>query len=151
VSAFDPSQIEPAAFARSLRDTPDEQLREGLRSEYREMVLDGVFDVIARQIDQQKAGDTDAVIHWKVGGRADGGHDLYELKVRGGRGEVSKEATEPARLTLSLDALDFLKLVTGNESGPKLFMVGRLRLEGDLLFAARLQSLFRMPEGLGGG
>jgi putative sterol carrier protein len=41
--------------------------------------------------------------------------------------------------------VDFLKLVTGNAAGPMLFMTGKLKIEGDLMFAATVQSLFRIP------
>ena len=47
--------------------------------------------------------------------------------------------------TLKLDGVDFLKLVTGNAIGPMLFMSGKLKIEGDLMFAAQIQSMFTIP------
>jgi putative sterol carrier protein len=47
-------------------------------------------------------------------------------------------------------ALDgIVKLVTGQQSGPVLFMTGKLRLEGDVMFASRLTSFFRIPSAAG--
>ena len=40
-----------------------------------------------------------------------------------------------------------MKLITGVESGPKMFVFGRLRIRGNLMLAARMQSWFRMPAG----
>ena len=34
------------------------------------------------------------------------------------------------RLTFTIDGVDFLKLVTGNASGPRMFMFGKLGIEG---------------------
>jgi putative sterol carrier protein len=41
---------------------------------------------------------------------------------------------------------DFLKLVSGNASGPTMFMTGKLKLEGDVMLASRLTSMFRIPK-----
>jgi putative sterol carrier protein len=40
---------------------------------------------------------------------------------------------------------DFLRLVTGNASGPMMFMSGKLKIEGDLMFSAQIQSMFAIP------
>jgi putative sterol carrier protein len=48
-------------------------------------------------------------------------------------------------VTLRLDGVDFMRLVTGNASGPMLFMRRRLKIEGDLMFAVQIQSMFAIP------
>jgi putative sterol carrier protein len=58
---------------------------------------------------------------------------------------VTDEPKETPRVTLEMDGVDFLKLVTGAEQGPTMFMSGRLKLEGDMMFAASIQSMFRLP------
>ena len=47
--------------------------------------------------------------------------------------------------TIQLDGVDFLRLAAGVAEGPQLFMTGRLRIEGDVMFTAQLASLFRIP------
>lgn len=144
---IDLSAISPASFARTIRDTPDDQLRDGMsRPEGRSLVLGGIFLQMAEHLDRERAAGTDAVVHWLIGGREDGGRDLYVTTVRDGRMTISRDAGEPPRLTLTLDAVDFLKLLTDNASGPRMFMFGKLKLQGDLMFATRLQQLFRMPD-----
>jgi hypothetical protein len=139
------AQVDPAEFARSIASTPDEQLAAGMRSEYRERVLDQIFQQFSAHLDPEKSGGTDTVVHWRLQGRPDGGEDLYEMRIGDGACRVSREATADPRVAFGLDAVDFLKLVTGNASGPRLFMAGRLKVEGDLLFATQVQGLFRMP------
>ena len=48
-------------------------------------------------------------------------------------------------MSLSVGAVNFLKLITGNASGPMLFTFGKLKVRGDLLLAARIQSFFEVP------
>jgi putative sterol carrier protein len=47
---------------------------------------------------------------------------------------------------VTLAPVEFLKLVTGNASAPLLFMSGKLKVAGDLGFAAGLTSLFNIPK-----
>ena len=142
---FDPSQIDPAEFARTVAETPEADLEAGMRSEYRQVVLDTIIDRMEEHFDPAKAGDIDAAIDFVLLDRPDGGEDRYQVVVRGGRCEVSKEPRESPRVTLKMKPVDFLKLATGNAGGPTLFMTGRLQIEGDLMFAARVADLFRIP------
>jgi putative sterol carrier protein len=145
---IDASAVDPAEFARSVAQTPDEQLAEGMRGEYRETILDGIFKGMEDHFDPERARDVDAVIDWKILDRPGGGNDHYQVAIKDGTCTVSKEPKLPARLTFTVGPVDFLKLVTGNASGPQMFMFGKLKIEGDLMFAARVQDLFRLPEGV---
>ena len=49
-------------------------------------------------------------------------------------------------MTLKMDGVNFLKLVSGNASGPMMFMSGKLKIEGDLMFSAQIQSMFTIPD-----
>ena len=35
--------------------------------------------------------------------------------------------------------------MTGNASGPMLFMTGKLKVQADMMFAPQVQSLFKIP------
>jgi len=48
-------------------------------------------------------------------------------------------------VTLKLDGVDFIRLVTGNANGPMLFMSGKLKIEGDLMFSAQIPAMFTIP------
>jgi putative sterol carrier protein len=49
------------------------------------------------------------------------------------------------RATIVMDGADFLKLVTGNSNPVMAFITGKLKIRGDLGFAAQLPGLFRIP------
>ena len=137
--------VAAAEFARSVSETPDAQLAEGMRSEFRTAILDEVFRRMGEHFRADKAEGLDAVIHWSIGGRPDGGADVYEVVVRQGACRATREPRESPRLTFKIDGVQFLKLVTGNASGPVLFMQGKLAINGDLLFATRVAGLFTIP------
>lgn len=142
---IDTAAVDPVAFAKSIAETSDEHLEEGMGSEMRGLILDGIFERAALHFNPEKAGELDAAIEWRIGG-AEGAEDRYQMQISGGKCACVKDGAASPRVTLKIDGVDFLKLVTGNASGPKLFMFGKLRIEGDLLFAARVQSLFWVPE-----
>ena len=50
-------------------------------------------------------------------------------------------------MTITLSPYDFLRLITAHASAPVLFMTGRLKVRGDLAFAASLMTLFDLPRG----
>jgi putative sterol carrier protein len=139
------STIDPAEAAKAVAQISPEQLAEGMRSEMRGQILDQVFARMREHIKSDAAATVNAVVHWKIGGRSDGGEDLYEVVIRGGDCIVNEEAQEQPTVTLTVDGADFLRLVTGNANGPELFMSGKLKIEGDLAFASTLPALFTIP------
>jgi putative sterol carrier protein len=144
-----PGDVDPAAFARAVAETPDEALAEGMAGENRPLILDEIFSRMERHFDAERAGDLEAIIDWKIHDRPGGGYDHYRVTIAGGACRVEKEpggATEP-RVTFKIKPVTFLRLVTGNAAGPQLFLTGKLKIDGDLMFAARVQTLFAIPKG----
>jgi putative sterol carrier protein len=43
------------------------------------------------------------------------------------------------------DGVTLLEIVTGNANGPMAFLTRRLRVKGDLAFAAQLPTFFHIP------
>jgi putative sterol carrier protein len=143
---IDPGAVDPAAFVKAIAETPEDQLAAGMADEQvRGLVLGGIFSQMAEHFDGQKAGDTEAVLEWRILDKPGGGDDRYQVVVTGGNCTVEKDGEHAPRVTFTLKPVDFLKLVTGNAAGPMLFMTGKLKIDGDLMFAATVQSLFRLP------
>jgi putative sterol carrier protein len=144
--SVDPSAVDPAEFIRNVRETDDKGLGVLMASEYRPFVLQGIFERFAEHLQPDAARSLDAVIHFKVLDHPDGGYDHYELRIASGACEVvhPPRDTDPDT-TLRLKPVDFLRLVTGDADGRMLFLRRRLRIEGDVMLAARLPALFRIP------
>ena len=142
----DPAAVDPAEFVKAIATTPDDQLAAGMADEQvRGLVLDGIFSQWAEHFDGQSAGDTEAVLEWKIFDKPGGGYDRYQVVIKDGACTVEKDGGHTPRVTFKLKPVDFLKLVTGNAAGPMMFMTGKLKIDGDLMFAAGVQSLFRIP------
>jgi putative sterol carrier protein len=117
-----------------------------MRGEQRAKVLDEIFGRMPGQFRADRAGSTNAVIHWNVGDRADGGADTYELVIANGACTLSPEPANEPKLSLTVGALDFLKVVSGNGNPVMLFMTGKLKAKGDLGLAANIANLFDIPK-----
>lgn len=140
--------VDPAAFARAVAETPDDALAEGMASENRRAILDEIFAQMERHFDATRGRDVEAVVDWKILDRPEGGYDHYRVHVGGGECRVEPDPGEGSpRVTFRVKPVTFLRLVTGNASGPQLFLTGRLKIDGDLMFAASVQNLFEIPKG----
>ena len=139
------SSLDPEQVAGAISSVTDEQLREALGGPQREAMIGEVFHRMEQHFKPSGAAGVDAVIHWKITGRPDGGFDHYEVVLRDGACTAGKEPKHEPRVTLTLDGVDFMRLVTGNAAGPMLFMSGKLKIEGDLMFSAQIQSMFTIP------
>lgn len=134
-----------AWFARRVASLSDERLARAMRGPQRGFWLAQIFRAMPRQVDSDRARDVEAVIDYRIGGRGDGDHDEWQVVLSAGRCRATRDAHRPATVSLTLDAAPFLKLVTGNATGPELFLTGRLEISGDIALAMRLPTLFRIP------
>jgi len=55
---------------------------------------------------------------------------------------VTEGAHASPNITISMQAHDYLAMVTGKANGQMLFMTGKLKVQGDMGLALRMQSLF---------
>jgi putative sterol carrier protein len=136
--------IDPNQFADLIRNASDDQLKEGLTAN-RELILGEIFRRMPERFEPSRAPNVDAVIEWRIADRPDGGHDVYQIVIRAGTCTLAEGPHQDPRVVYEIQPLDFLKLISGNASGPQLFLVGRLRIRGDLFLAARVQSMFTIP------
>jgi putative sterol carrier protein len=140
-------EADAAQLAAMVGQVPDEQLAEGMaHPEGRKLILDTIFMRMADHAEPEKIAGVEAVVHFEISDAPDGGMDIYEAVIREGRIEVNQEPTaENPKVKITCAPVPFLKLVTGQQSGPVLFMTGKLKLEGDVMFASRMTSFFRIP------
>jgi putative sterol carrier protein len=133
-------------FAHSVRRQSEERLDAIMRGWRRQGILRQVFFGMPRSLDRQAAGDLAAVVEYRIRGRRDGGADRYQLSIEQGRARARRGGDATPTVALELDPVPFLHLVSGVATGPELFMRGRLQIDGDLMLATQLPSLFRIPQ-----
>ncbi len=140
------ASLDPKEFAQLVKSTPDAKLKEVLQSEQRGKILDEIFSRMPGLFRPDRAGSTNAVIHWNVGDKPDGGADTYELVIADGKCTLSPTPEHDPKLSLNLGAVEFLKVVTGSGNPVMMFMTGKLKAKGDLGLAANIANLFDIPK-----
>jgi putative sterol carrier protein len=133
-------------FAKVVRSAPDERLQQVLRTPIRRPVLEGIFWQMPQHINRKAAAGMKATIRWRIT-RGDGERaDVYDLEIDDGRCRVRRgEGEADPKVTIILDAAEFIKIATANSDPMQAYFKGRIKLEGDIMVAARLQPLFRIP------
>jgi len=133
-------------FGRVLRDASPERMEQLMRSPARKPILDGIFWQMPKQLDESKASGVQTSIRWCITGRSDGGVDTYQLELEDSKARTIRGAdgSDP-KLTITIDGVQFLRLVSGNLDPMQAYFKGQIQLAGDIMVAAKLASLFRMP------
>ena len=65
--------------------------------------------------------------------------------IHGGACEVHSGHAENPKVTLTTDLVNFVKMIAGAANGTQLFMTGKLKLSGDMMYAMKIESLFERP------
>jgi putative sterol carrier protein len=139
----DVSMIPPDEFAGLIAQASDDQIAEGMRVN-RELILEEIFGRWPTQFEPQRAEGVDAVVEWQITG-AEGGEDRWQLTIRDGACSVARDGDADPDVTFRAAPVEFVKLIAGVESGPKLFVFGKLKIRGNLMLAARFQGFFKQP------
>lgn len=145
---LDLSRMAPENFARLISRASKDQIERLLgQQRLRQRILNEIFRRMSQHYRSEHAASVRAVVHWRLtGGAGDDGYDRYESVLADGACTVNGEHTQDPRATITIDPVDFVKLITSNASAPVLFMTGKLKVKGDLAFAAGLTSLFNLPK-----
>ena len=113
----------------------------------RHVVFGEIFRRMSEHLDPVRAADLQAVVHWRfTGGTGDGGYDRFQTLIESGACTSGRHPTADARVTLTLDPVDFLRAITGTANVALLFMRGKVKVRGDLAFAAGLINYFDLPK-----
>jgi predicted lipid carrier protein YhbT len=136
--------MDPGQFAAMVREASDEQLAAGLLAN-RELILDGIFDAMPHAFDPAAAQGVAAVAEWRIAGEGDQPPLTRRVRIADGRCTISRETEGEPDVVYEVGGVDFVRLSSGQLDGPQLFVTGRLRVQGDLMLAARMPSMFKPP------
>jgi putative sterol carrier protein len=138
------ANMEPKEFAKLVKETPDAQIAAVLEGEQRKPILDAIFGRMPQLFRADRAGTTNAVIHWIITGGPNGS-DTYELNIANGACTLSETPQHDPKLAVTVGPVDFVKVVSGNANPMMMFMTGKLKAKGDLGLAANIANLFDIP------
>jgi putative sterol carrier protein len=142
------SRFDPKVFAGLIGHASKGQIDSVMsHGRLRVRILDEIFRRMQAHFRPDRAGSVSGVIHFRFAGSPteDDGYDRYEAIINDGTASARRGRTSDPRVTITIGPADFLKLITRNASPPMLFMTGKLKLRGDIAFAAGMMSYFDLP------
>lgn len=102
----------------------------------------GIFTAMASRFIPAKAEGVNAVIQFNLSGDNGG---LFWLKIADGKCESGEGQAETPKMTLKAAADDWHAVSTGKMNAMQAFMSGKLKIEGDMGIAMKLQTMFANP------
>jgi putative sterol carrier protein len=98
-----------------------------------------IFDQMPERLNAKAASGLDAVIQYDLTGEGGG---KYFTHIQGGSCTVARGEHGAPHMTVIMEAGDFVDMTHGRLDGMTAFMSGRLRVDGDMALAMRMQTLF---------
>lgn len=107
-----------------------------------ELTIAKLMGLMPKAFLPEKAGEVEATIQFKLSG--EGGGD-WAVTISEGTCSVEQGEAENPTLTLSAEADDYLKIITGKLNAMSAFAEGKIKLKGDLNLAMKMMSYFKLP------
>jgi putative sterol carrier protein len=99
-----------------------------------------IFEEMPSRLNTGATAGLDAVIQYQLTGEGGG---KYYTHIQETSCVVQEGEHGAPRMTVIMEALDFVEMTQGRLDGMTAFMSGKLRIDGDMGLAMRMQSLFR--------
>ncbi|MFN2587791.1 MAG: SCP2 sterol-binding domain-containing protein [Actinomycetota bacterium] len=132
---------DPAVLAEAIKDLDDEALAEQIRSIGIDAALQAIFGGMEEAFVPERAAGVDSTIQYDIA--TDEGTKSWAVSFANGTCTASEGAATNPRLTLQIGMVDFVRLIFGQAEGPQLFMTGKIKLQGDMMFAMQMQGFFK--------
>jgi putative sterol carrier protein len=106
-----------------------------------ELTLRELIARMPRAFIPENAVGVDTVMQYHLTG--DEGGD-WIITIKDGECSVAEGVAENPKMTLTAEAQDYKDVVTGKSNAMQAFMMGKLKLAGDLTLAMKLPNFFKM-------
>ena len=105
-----------------------------------QMSVKEIVEHLSSAVNPATVQGIEAVVQLRLTGD-EGGEWILALK--DGQLTVNEGVAESPRVTLTAKADDFKKVVTGKTNATQAFMLGKIKITGDMGFAMKLVNLFK--------
>lgn len=99
------------------------------------MTLDDIFEKLPAALNSDAAAGVNATIQFN-------NSKQRHVVIADGALTVNDGEASPCTVSITMDDDDLVNMLTGELDGMTAFMTGKLKLEGDLMFAQRITTLF---------
>jgi len=97
------------------------------------------FDTLGARFQKDAAKGVRAVFQFELSGEGGG---TYHISVEDGTFAVHETAHPAPTVTLRMKAEDYVNLVNGKLNGQIAFVTGKMKIDGNVMMAMKMQSLF---------
>lgn len=134
-----------------LGAVPDERLDQLMRTPARRVVVETIFVLMPLYLNRTRARGLNLAVRWQITAPGDPDDvDVFDLVIAERRCRTLRGGGGPAPLvTVRVESVELLRLAIGRVSPMQAYFDRRLSLSGDIMQAARLTSLFRIPDAAG--
>lgn len=102
-----------------------------------------VFDGMADAFKPEAAAGIEVVFQYKLSG--DNGGD-WNVSIKDQKCEISEGVADNPTTTIIMADVDFLAMLTGQLDAMMAFTTGKLKIEGDMMKAQLMSTVFARPE-----
>jgi putative sterol carrier protein len=103
-----------------------------------------LFDHLPEAFVPGEAQGVNAAIQFVLTGA--GGGD-WHARIAGGQVAVEPGRAANPAVTVTASAADYLAIVNGDQNALGAFMAGKIKIDGDVSLALKMQQMFRAPSG----
>ncbi|CAO5166126.1 Alkyl sulfatase-like hydrolase [Frankia sp. AiPs1] len=147
--AVDPA-ADPAKLVTTLTGMSEREVSDVLASPVGNDVLDVIFQEMQANFRPEQAQGENALVRFDLTGGPGGETRTYELRIGNGQCALAHEASAAAanekQLKITTDRVRFIRVLTGQASGAKLFLTRKIKVDGDMKFGGKVMSWFGVPQ-----
>jgi hypothetical protein len=107
-----------------------------------EVLLDAVFEQMARSVGANDIARYNAVVHWHVPVVLGDEIDSFQLSIGGGRAKLSRDLAPDPMTAIEISPVDLLRVTVGQTTMIHLIFEGRVSVDGDVLLATQFGEIF---------
>ncbi len=126
---------------------PEDRLDRLLRTPARHLIIGGIFSQLPGLLDTRRAAGVNTTIRWRITSPGHSTVDIYDVAIADGKMTIVRgdRGGEP-RVTITVEAKEFVRMATGSSNPLAAYFTGKLVLTGNVMAVAKVASLIRMPQ-----
>lgn len=136
----DQQQVDPAQLAEAVKNMSDEEVAAAIKDMGVDETLKNIFQGMKESFKPSAAQGVTSTVQYDI--TTDEGLKQWSVSFDNGTCSVSEGPADDPRLTLAIGLVDFVRLIFNQVQGPQLFMGGKMKLQGDMMWAMQMQNYF---------
>lgn len=133
-------QVDPAQLAEAVKGMSDEELASTIKEMGIDDSLRNIFEGMRDSFKPDAAQNVSSTVQYDID--TEEGLKQWSVTFDNGTCAVSEGPGTDPRLTIQIGLVDFVRLIFNQAQGPQLFMGGKMKLQGDMMWAMQMQNYF---------